>query len=53
MFLFTFEIGTKPTQKGNNGTERLARVREPEHCSVPVPVPFRPSDVPMLSGSHA
>jgi hypothetical protein len=32
---------------GTNGTERLARVRESELCSVPIPVPFRGCSVPI------
>jgi hypothetical protein len=35
-------------QIGTNGTERLARDRESEHCSVPIPVPFSPGSVPIL-----
>jgi hypothetical protein len=46
MFRIDQEKGTLPLKKGNNGTERLARVRESEQCSVPIPVPFRALSVP-------
>ena len=41
------QIGTQHPENGTKGTERLARVRESEQCSVPIPVPFRPFDVPI------
>ena len=46
MFRFHQNMFRNRPKKGTFGTERLARVRESEHCSVPIPVPFRPLSVP-------
>lgn len=46
MFLFQQNMFRNSQENGTNGTERLARDRESEHCSVPIPVPFRPLSVP-------
>jgi hypothetical protein len=35
------------SENRNNGTERLARDRESEHCSVPIPCSESPGSVPI------
>lgn len=52
MFRFEAKKGNKPPEKGNKGTERLARVRESEHCSVPIPVPVPGVECSDLSSCH-
>lgn len=47
MFRFTQKVFRNDQENGTNGTERLARVRESEHCSVPIPVPFLALSVPI------
>lgn len=47
MFRYSQKVFRNYQENGTNGTERLARIRESEHCSVPIPVPFRALSVPI------
>lgn len=47
MFRFHQNMFRNSLENGTNGTEHLARDKESEHCSVPIPVPFRPLSVPI------